>query len=627
VGLLIVPASLVVVAASSLVALALSLRGTLHRLIAAMLLTQAGITLIVLVTGAGLRTLDGGALAACALALAIAAGGAAVLRTDRATIRDRAAAAVREAVAAVRSLRRNPILLLLVAAAVAALAWRLILALRLPILDYDGLAYHLVTVDVWLQSGFIGRVPQVIWSDGYPANGELLTTWLMAFGRDDWLARLTGWLPLPMATLAVAGVARAIGAGRGWAVGAGLVFLITPAVIVLADSTYVDNIVGADLAAAWFFGLGSLRASEPGRRRTLLAVAGIATGLGVGTKASLIVPLAIFGLVVIGAAALRAGSRPMQVRAAALDTVWFGLPAAVLGGYWYIKNLVVFGDPLWPYDLGPFRGIGSITSVFRTPPELQGFGIAPWILRTWTGDLWAHSYAFDARTAGYGVIWLPILGLAIAGAVLLARRGQWVPIVGLAIPSLLTLLLIPVASGGPRYTPFVLIVGLALATVALSHLRPRPATVVGLGLTTAALFSLFIATRAPNERIVPGSARTSLGQLARLLVADDATRLNVGLWAECAGFGAIPHGATFATDGSRLPHLAIGHELDRHLALNVRPTTDPSVLRDEAAAVGATYLALLTAESQAAAAADASAFRVIGPVCRGVELVEVVRPG
>lgn len=184
-GLLIVPASLVVIAASSVIALALPLRGLLQRLVAAMLLTQAGITLIVLVTGAGLRILDGGALAASALTVALALGGAAVFRTGRATIGERASAVVREGLAELGALRRNPILLLLVTAAVAALAWRLVLALRLPILEFDGFSYHLVTVDVWLQSGFIGRVPQRIWSDGYPANGELLTTWLVAFGRDD----------------------------------------------------------------------------------------------------------------------------------------------------------------------------------------------------------------------------------------------------------------------------------------------------------------------------------------------------------------------------------------------------------------------------------------------------------
>ena len=74
------------------------------------------------------------------------------------------------------------------------LLWRTFLALRMPVIDYDGWSYHLVTVDVWLQANEIVRVPQRIWTDGNPSNGEVLTTWLMAFDRRDALAGFTSIL-------------------------------------------------------------------------------------------------------------------------------------------------------------------------------------------------------------------------------------------------------------------------------------------------------------------------------------------------------------------------------------------------------------------------------------------------
>ncbi|TMC61233.1 MAG: hypothetical protein E6J17_08770, partial [Chloroflexi bacterium] len=77
---------------------------------------------------------------------------------------------------------------------VATLAWRTLLALRLPVVDYDGWSYHLVFADVWLQHNALVLVPQRPWTAGYPADAELLTTWLMAFTRSDALAGFTSLL-------------------------------------------------------------------------------------------------------------------------------------------------------------------------------------------------------------------------------------------------------------------------------------------------------------------------------------------------------------------------------------------------------------------------------------------------
>ena len=120
---------------------------------------------------------------------------------------------------------------------VVTLAWRLVLAVRLPMVDYDGWSYHLVFADVWLQHDQIVGVLQRPWTAGYPANTELLTTWLMAFTRTDALAGLTSVLPIPLAMLAVTGLARTLGAGRRFAALAGLVFGMTPALVALAGTS------------------------------------------------------------------------------------------------------------------------------------------------------------------------------------------------------------------------------------------------------------------------------------------------------------------------------------------------------------------------------------------------------
>src|SRR4029078_8604388 len=99
-----------------------------------------------------------------------------------------------------------------------------------------------------------------IWSDGYPANGELITLWLMAFTRNDTLANLTALLGMPLEMAATGGLAGVLGARRDLAILAGLIAGATPAVIALAASTYVDIWAMADIAAG-----GGCRVPRPRR--------------------------------------------------------------------------------------------------------------------------------------------------------------------------------------------------------------------------------------------------------------------------------------------------------------------------------------------------------------------------
>lgn len=627
-GLLIVPASLLALAAGGAVAVALPVRGAIERLVAGFLAAQAVITLTLLLAGAALRDLGAGTILGSLVVLSVVAIGSAIRISRRAGLRARVAEARAEVAASLRAAAADRLVLALAVVAALALAWRFALAIRLPVLDYDGFSYHLVTVDVWLQSGEIGRVPQRIWSDGYPANGELLTLWLMTFGRTDWLAGLSGLLPLPLAALSVTGLARRLGAARQWAAVAGLVFILLPAVIVLANTTYVDNLVAADLAAAWFLGLAAFSV-PPGRRRSaLLVMTGVAVGLAAGTKTSTLLPLGAFGLaLVVAAFAARGDPRtPGQGRllAAVRTAVLVGIPAAVLGGYWYVKDFLVFGNPVWPFTIGPFNGVGPIGSlIVQTPPQLAG--MSPWrqVAASWLGDFRAASYTYDTRIGGYGLAWPVVVALGVVGVALLARSRRFLPIGAIVLPAATTLAVMPMP-WWPRLTLFVPVIAMALAALALTRLPRRAGLVLGAVVVLASLVSLGIATRRANATAGPSSAsRPSISGLVRLVATGAGDRAELGLWADCRGFEAIPRGATVATDRFNLVHLVVGHDLDRILAPNVEPTADPAVLRAEAAAAGAAYLVLQQDASKAAVLADPTTFEDLGPVCRSVELVRV----
>ena len=382
------------------------------------------------------------------------------------------------------------------------LVWRTVLAVRLPVVDVLGWQYHLVTVDVWLQANAIVPVTQNVWTDGWPAAGELLTTWLAAFTRTDALTGFTALLPIPMAMVATAGLARAFGAGRGTALLVGLLFGMLPAVVVLAGTSYPDTAATASVLAAWWLGLRILRGE---RDLAAFLLFGIAVGLGFGTKGTsipLMVPIVIAVSAAVALDLVRSPRGRAHVGRAIACTTVFALPVLVLGASWYLKNFIVHGNPLFPVAFGPFAGPVP-AGAYGAPPvpkALVGFGSIEQTLRSWVADWGLHSYDYNQRPGGFGLAWLVVLPFAVGGGALLARRRDFA-VLGLVVAPALITLAVMTSPWYARYTLFIPGVLLPLAAVALEWLRPRLRTLLGLGLVGLAAVSLLFANAAPNIAI------------------------------------------------------------------------------------------------------------------------------
>ncbi len=231
-------------------------------------------------------------------------------------------------------LRAHPALSLLTLHAVAVEVLR---GLIRPPLSWDSLMYHLLLTGTWLRdrnlSPVFGNIPVNYY--GYvPANGSVWFWWWMAPSHSELyvnLAALPHWLLLG---LAVGGVARQLGARRHWPLASFLV-LLTPTVIRFVATEYVDILVGAVFVAAAYFALRWLR--EPAWSFAVLIGAGL--GLAAGAKV-----LGVFDAVALAGLAVPLargawGRRAGQVVAALLV-------AALLGSFFYLRNVALGADPL-----------------------------------------------------------------------------------------------------------------------------------------------------------------------------------------------------------------------------------------------------------------------------------------
>jgi Dolichyl-phosphate-mannose-protein mannosyltransferase len=159
-----------------------------------------------------------------------------------------------------------------------AMGYTLALLLFTPAAEVDALAYHITRAAFWVQNGAIGPVPGAHDAriDESPPGAEILMAVTMLVSNSFRLVGLVQWLSVLVAVVAVAGIARRLGAESRPAWFAGLLIAPLPIVTLQAPTGLNDIVVAALAAVAIFFVLGE--------RSVELVLAGIAVGCLLLTK-------------------------------------------------------------------------------------------------------------------------------------------------------------------------------------------------------------------------------------------------------------------------------------------------------------------------------------------------------
>lgn len=329
-------------------------------------------------------------------------------------------------VALVRELLRTPWESALLVLAALALAWELVVALVLPPYAYDALSYHLLDVASWVQQASLAPPPLDTCCAYYPGNAELLSAWSAVLLHADLLVGTVQVVAAAVGGLAVAGIGRTAGLDRRAVAAAGALFVLTPALLAQAPTSYVD-VLQTTLVLCGLDGLVRY-ATRAGARQLL--VPALCTGLLSGTKGNGLIWAAALGLTAVVISLVHVRRRRLGGSQAIHALAGGVVSCLLLGGWWYLRNAATTGNPLYPFELrlghrvllaGPFR-VGEVLTV---PPVGTG---RPWpvaVLHSWAADLlpWRHgSYDYQQRSGGLGPLWSWLGVLVAPVAVGLWRR-------------------------------------------------------------------------------------------------------------------------------------------------------------------------------------------------------------
>lgn len=288
-------------------------------------------------------------------------------------------------------------------------------AIFLPVspTNWDAMTYHLYLPARWLHEGSLFHVPTVFSDNSAafaPQNGALFFAWQMALLGRDATTNVSQVLCLAFIAVAVYRIARLVDVESEPALLAASMTVFLAPLRIWTYSANVDVFMVAFFLGAVYWLLAAQK--NLAQARSHLLCAGLAAGLAAGTK-TVALPLAAL----LGFVAFVLFVRRRQYAGVGL----FVAGAAVTGGSWYVKNLVLYDNPLFPMDTrilglhfpGAYTSATLRGSLFRIEEPLawvQSVGVQ-WGFLNWVLILAGLAGLIVARRpstlglAGFAVFW------------------------------------------------------------------------------------------------------------------------------------------------------------------------------------------------------------------------------
>lgn len=379
-------------------------------------------------------------------------------------------ASIRNSVASSKNaLLKDPFWSALLVLAFVFVGWIIFLGIIFPDLDYDGNSYHLTFVGDMVQNKtFIDPPTSLSYLAGYPKGGEFIQAWSVLVTKNDMLTDLTQIPFLILAVCALYAVALRIGANKKQARFSATLFVFLPIVLNQLKTSYVDVI----LCSLFFAGLAIVIQKKLSKLDLLLV--GIIFSLLISVKSTgflfvlALLPFLLWNLYQNYGKAIRNYLHPLIL---ILLPAFFGL-------YWYIKNYILYGSPIYPFG---FKLAGLTIFPGKTFQELAATAIQStslphgcaqriWFVWTEQKDWFGCLYNYDTNYAGLGPIWFIILIPAALISVYLAVKKR--NAIYLAITAMIVALfaIYPI-NYYSRYTMFITAVGVFALSLTLTYIK------------------------------------------------------------------------------------------------------------------------------------------------------------
>ncbi len=217
--------------------------------------------------------------------------------------------------------------------------WFILASLLLPPRGVDDLGYHLPPIYHYITHHNLEVLPpEPVPFVAYPQNADMLFMWPTIFVHNTSLIGLVQFTFSIIGIVAIYALAQMLGLSAAISFFVAIQFFFTPVVLAQAGSAYVDNISAVVFLMALYFSAMFFKT----KREVHLYLAALSIGFLTGTKYTMVIPAAFLQIFIL----------PVLWKEKKTKSFFLYLFLLFLaGGYWYIRNYIVFDNPIFPVNL------------------------------------------------------------------------------------------------------------------------------------------------------------------------------------------------------------------------------------------------------------------------------------
>ncbi|GBE06103.1 hypothetical protein BMS3Abin10_01747 [bacterium BMS3Abin10] len=419
-------------------------------------------------------------------------------------------------------IKRDRILFCIFCLFITVFFWLIFLAYLFPSYGWDALWYHLPIVGNILQRGAIEEEAVSfsinLFINIFPKNIELFFLWNTIFLNSDIIMDMSQLFFTITGVLTIYSIAVKLKIKEEYAIYSSLLFFFTPVIILQSTMNYVDIAV----SVLFLIAINFLMRDDREKRTTPVLLSGLATGILLGSKGS----GPIF-LIVLSAAILiheltgyfnlvkprsnLSSNIPDKkcrngfVKDSLITYMVNFMPAVLLlGGYWYIKNWMLYGNPVYPmevsfFNITLFKGlyggiIDSAPGILDKLPWLQGLFYV-WLERV-------EYYLYDSGLSGFGPMWFILYLPSLVFSIVYAIKWKRYNFLFIGAILIVTFLLYP-RNWNTRYVIFIVGLGALSFGLVLENFNRR----AGILKVIALLIAGYVFFSANSPSIMPGKIR------------------------------------------------------------------------------------------------------------------------
>lgn len=337
--------------------------------------------------------------------------------------------------------------------------------------SFDGNYYHLPGIIDYMQNKQICTTNNTLWNNVYPLNIELLNLFFILFSKSILLVRIPQIIFSLIGMTVVYSLMRELNFKKDTAFKSSMLYFVSPFILSQITTTYLDGILITLFLTLIYYLLKYIKYNNLNDEIMYFLVLSIF----IGTKGTCLIYSVITTIVYVLYKLFNLYKKKEKLSKLILKWSIFFIIVIFIGCNWTLKNIIEFGNPIYPFKFISIQGIDAKIDIGEEnePLSIREKNYFEKIIISWigleSGDVIPNETSliqnliktYDSRIGGLGLGWtFVLLPCILVSIFLIIRKKYKLSIYEIMIISILTIsFFMAPANWWGRYVGYIVMIG------------------------------------------------------------------------------------------------------------------------------------------------------------------------